>query len=1328
MATVKNFGLAGVAANVQFSKGGGKIDWDGSKFNLTDASGTQVDLLVPLVPTVDADAASKQYVDSVATGLDVKNSVRVATIATIVGTYTAGVSEGQGTWTDIASLVVDGVTLATGDRFLIKDEINTDREGHGIWIYNDAGTAARSTDADNTPNNEVSGGMFTFVEEGTLADTGWVMSSPNGVAILDTASADNLIFSQFSGSASFTGGDGIDITASVISHDTSGTADTTIALADVITFFAGGPSGQLQRASWTNILTDLDILTDAAGGNALTADQGILLTGNNLTLTIPSLTDGAETLVLADSLAVFDGTATLEYTFSDVVDDLNIPHGSDANMGITGFAARIATNDGGDDWVNRTLTTAGAATTNPIVITNPDGIAGDPSFDFAIDGLTAASSPVAANQLVLDQAGTPTSLTITALSTLLTADFDDTRIDAGDGFTAVSTADTVDSVVIEVENFAAGGALRIAEFKHGLVDDACGFIFTNGTNEARIEATGETNCDIRLVPAGTGAVLIGDAGAAVIQGDDGTDLTVKGGDASVPTDAGDLILEGGDGSTTLADGDVLIRPGNGATASTGKVCIQDEDEEDIACFFGTTGTDVNFFQFTSAITGVGPTLTSEGEADVDLTITAKGTGQIVLDGTTWPDAGVALDSILATNTANILTAVTSADDADRVLQHTQGGNIEWVLVSSVGGNSFENWVTDSGTIVADSTSDTASLLGGVGITTAANASTDTITITVALGELTNPGAILTTDEIVWVQGGVGTGDVRLVSEFLADVDIVNALGGNGFAVQTSADNYTARTLDKSVTASEEGIIISDGDGVAGDPQIGLDIQGLTPDSSVVGTDQLVVFNGTNNVKVLVSDLVSGGTLAFRTITPSSGTAPVADSSADELSLLGGATTGIDTTGNSGTDTITFSLDFDTNLTAIGADLAAADLLAIHDDGDGAGVVDSITGQQLADGVQTILSLDNTRITDAANTFVDTDEVAGKVTINTENGTGGSGTQLLATFGAASGSSTITDANFLFQNEDSVDTGGNDELQIAAAGAATDIDIRLAPKGAGEVILGDAAANATLTASDNAAGAGFNLTLSSGDSTGSNGNGGDIIIAAGDGNGSGLGGDVFIEPGNGATDGIVCIRDDDSANVMCFEGVDTAVSSLTTTNSPTGGSQVGGTAPEIKAVSSETNVDIGLLPKGTGTLSVSGTTTYEANVTDDDDIPNRKFVIDTGAIAAGAVQSISATITFSGGAAQTIGTLPADAEVIRARVDVTTAWDTVETVDIGFNGGAADGIQPDTENDPESVAIYDSASNPASTGSVRTVEAAVTVDTGSTTSTGAATVTVEYRRA
>src|SRR3954469_17985043 len=62
-------------------------------------------------PTSAQDAATKAYVDAASQGLDVKASVRVATTAN--GTFASAFANGQ---------TVDGVTLVTGDRILLKNQ------------------------------------------------------------------------------------------------------------------------------------------------------------------------------------------------------------------------------------------------------------------------------------------------------------------------------------------------------------------------------------------------------------------------------------------------------------------------------------------------------------------------------------------------------------------------------------------------------------------------------------------------------------------------------------------------------------------------------------------------------------------------------------------------------------------------------------------------------------------------------------------------------------------------------------------------------------------------------------------------------------------------------------------------------------------------------------------------------------------------------------------------------------------------------------------------------------------------------------------------------
>jgi len=145
-------------------------------------------------PTADADAANKGYVDGVAQGLDIKASCRVAT--TVAGTLATSFANGQ---------TVDGIVLVTGNRILIKNQVTGST--NGIYTVNASGAPTRSTDADTSA--EVTNGMFTFIEEGTVnGSTSWVLTTPNPITLGTTA----LTFTQFSGAGTYTASDGVLLT------------------------------------------------------------------------------------------------------------------------------------------------------------------------------------------------------------------------------------------------------------------------------------------------------------------------------------------------------------------------------------------------------------------------------------------------------------------------------------------------------------------------------------------------------------------------------------------------------------------------------------------------------------------------------------------------------------------------------------------------------------------------------------------------------------------------------------------------------------------------------------------------------------------------------------------------------------------------------------------------------------------------------------------------------------------------------------------------------------------------------------------------------------
>jgi hypothetical protein len=151
--------------------------------------------LTNLADPVNAqDAATKSYVDSTAQGLDTKASCVVATTANIA--------------TLSGLLTVDGVTVAAGDRVLVKNQ--TTQSENGIYVAS-ATTWARSSDMDAWAEFP---SAYTFIEQGTTqADTGWVCTVNQGGTLGSTA----VTWAQFSGAGTYTAGTGLTLTGTVFS-------------------------------------------------------------------------------------------------------------------------------------------------------------------------------------------------------------------------------------------------------------------------------------------------------------------------------------------------------------------------------------------------------------------------------------------------------------------------------------------------------------------------------------------------------------------------------------------------------------------------------------------------------------------------------------------------------------------------------------------------------------------------------------------------------------------------------------------------------------------------------------------------------------------------------------------------------------------------------------------------------------------------------------------------------------------------------------------------------------------------------------------------------
>lgn len=185
---------------VNYSAGTISVDSSVVRTTDTDVSGnswvldednlsSNSDIKVPTQQSV------KTYVDSVEQGLDIKDSVRVATDGTTDIDLTTSSDPNP----------IDGVTLQDGDRILLKDQ--SDDTENGIYIAttaNDPSTWSRSSDANE--DSEVNAGMFTFVEEGIEnANRGFVLISSDPI----TLGTSSINFTQFSGSGQIQAGTGL---------------------------------------------------------------------------------------------------------------------------------------------------------------------------------------------------------------------------------------------------------------------------------------------------------------------------------------------------------------------------------------------------------------------------------------------------------------------------------------------------------------------------------------------------------------------------------------------------------------------------------------------------------------------------------------------------------------------------------------------------------------------------------------------------------------------------------------------------------------------------------------------------------------------------------------------------------------------------------------------------------------------------------------------------------------------------------------------------------------------------------------------------------------
>ena len=351
--------------------------------NRVDQLASATNPVTGVTPTSDNHFATKSYVDGVSQGLDVKDSCVAATTGNI--TIATALNNGD---------TLDGVSLSTNDRVLVKDQSSASENG----IYIVGSSPAR---ADDLAAGADAAGMFTFVEKGTVnADNGFVCSSDKGSAVVGT---NNLTFVQFSGAGQITAGDGLDKSANTLSVDLKSNGGLVIESTEIAV--------DLAASSITGTLAVSDGGTGATSASAARTALGLAI-GTNVQAFDAQLSDVAGLTPSNGVFIVGDGSNFVAESGATARASLGLTIGTN----VQAYDADLDNLSGCQSGASAALA---ALTSTEVAIL--DGATVTTTELNIIDGGTSATSTTlaAADRMVMNDAGTMKQVALSDLVTFL---------------------------------------------------------------------------------------------------------------------------------------------------------------------------------------------------------------------------------------------------------------------------------------------------------------------------------------------------------------------------------------------------------------------------------------------------------------------------------------------------------------------------------------------------------------------------------------------------------------------------------------------------------------------------------------------------------------------------------------------------------------------------------------------------------------------------------------------------------------------------------------------------------------------------------------------